>query len=56
MARSSFAISAAEEKFKQTLKADKKVVSDKKDAANKIQEKMAKLKAQRLAKKGSPSH
>ncbi len=51
MARSSFAISAAEKKFKQTLKADKKVVSDKKEAAKAIQEKMNKLKAQRLAKK-----
>ena len=44
-------VELAEKKFKQTLKADKKVVSDKKEAAKAIQEKMNKLKAQRLAKK-----
>ena len=47
--------SKAEEKFTQALKADKKVVSNKKKAAQVKLEKMAKLKALRLAKEASES-
>ena len=45
--------SMAEEKFTQTLKADKKVVSEKEKVKKVNQEKMAKLKALRLAKEAS---
>ena len=48
--QTSFLKSKAEEKFKQTLKADKKFVLDKEKAAEANQEKMARLKALRLAK------
>ena len=47
--------SKAEEKFTQALKADKKVVSNKEKAAQVKLEKMAKLKALRLAKEASES-
>ena len=50
-----FERSRAEEKFTQTLKADKKVVSEKEKAKKVNQEKMAKLKALRLAKEASES-
>ena len=53
MARSSFQRSRIEEKFTQALKADKKFVSNKEKAAQVKLEKMAKLKALRLAKKAS---
>ena len=55
MARSSFEKSRAEKKFTQALKADKKVVSEKEKAAQVKLEKMAKLKALRLAKEASES-
>ena len=45
--------SMAEEKFTQALKADKKFVSNKEKAAQVKLEKMAKLKALRLAKEVS---
>ena len=45
--------SLAEEKFTQALKADKKIVANKKKAAQVKLEKMAKLKALRLAKEAS---
>ena len=45
--------SMAEEKFTQALKADKKFVSNKEKAAQVKLEKMAKLKALRLAKEAS---
>ena len=45
----------AEEKFTQALKADKKGVSNKEKAAQVKLEKMAKLKALRLAKEASES-
>ena len=48
-----FERSKAEEKFTQTLKADKKVVSEKEKVKKVNQEKMAKLKALRLAKEAS---
>ena len=47
--------SMAEEKFTQALKADKKVVLEKEKAAQVKLEKMAKLKALRLAKEASES-
>ena len=47
--------SRAEEKFTQALKADKKFVSNKEKAAQVKLEKMAKLKALRLAKEASES-
>ena len=43
----------AEKRFKQTQKLDKKILSDKENAAKAIQEKMARLKALRLAKEAS---
>ncbi len=55
MARSSFERSRAEEKFTQALKADKKFVLEKEKAAQVKLEKMAKLKALRLAKEASES-
>ena len=55
MARSSFERSRAEEKFTQTLKADKKFVLEKEKVKKVNQEKMAKLKALRLAKEASES-
>ena len=48
--RTSFEKSRAEEKFTQALKADKKFVLEKEKAAQVKLEKMAKLKALRLAK------
>ena len=45
--------SKAEEKFTQALKADKKFVLDKEKVKKVNQEKMAKLKALRLAKEAS---
>jgi len=47
--------SMAEEKFTQALKADKKFVSEKEKVKKVNQEKMAKLKALRLAKEESES-
>ena len=47
--------SLAEEKFTQALKADKKFVSNKEKAAQVKLDKMAKLKALRLAKEASES-
>ena len=47
--------SKAEEKFTQALKADKKVVLEKEKVKKMNQEKMAKLKALRLAKEASES-
>ena len=47
--------SMAEEKFTQALKADKKFVLNKEKAAQVKLEKMAKLKALRLAKEASES-
>ena len=47
--------SKAEKKFTQALKADKKVVLEKEKAAQVKLEKMAKLKALRLAKEASES-
>ena len=51
--KASFERSKAEEKCTQTLKADKKVVSEKEKVKKVNQEKMAKLKALRLAKEAS---
>ena len=48
-----FERSRAEEKFTQALKADKKVVLEKEKVRKVNQEKMAKLKALRLAKEAS---
>ena len=53
--KTSFEKSRAEEKFTQALKADKKVVLEKEKAAQVKLEKMAKLKALRLAKEASES-
>ena len=53
--KTSFERSRAEEKFTQTLKADKKFVLEKEKAAQVKLEKMAKLKALRLAKGASES-
>ena len=50
-----FERSRAEEKFTQALKADKKFVLNKEKAAQVKLEKMAKLKALRLAKEASES-
>ena len=50
-----FERSKAEEKFTQTLKTDKKVVLEKEKATQVKLEKMAKLKALRLAKEASES-
>ena len=50
-----FERSRAEEKFTQALKADKKFVSEKEKTAQVKLEKMAKLKALRLAKEASES-
>ena len=55
MARSSFQRSRIEEKFTQALKADKKFVLEKEKVKKVNQEKMAKLKALRLAKEASES-
>ena len=55
VAKTSFEKSRAEEKFTQALKADKKFVSNKEKAAQVKLEKMAKLKALRLAKEASES-
>ena len=55
MARTSFEKSRAEEKFTQALKADKKFVLNKEKAAQVKLDKMAKLKALRLAKEASES-
>ena len=43
----------AEERFKKTQKLDKKILLDKENAAKVVQEKMARLKALRLAKEAS---
>ena len=51
--KTSFERSRAEEKFTQTLKADKKFVLEKEKVKKVNQEKMAKLKALRLAKEAS---
>jgi len=53
--KTSFERSRAEEKFTQTLKADKKFVLEKEKMKKVNQEKMAKLKALRLAKEASES-
>ena len=53
--KTSFEKSRAEEKFTQALKADKKFVLNKEKAAQVKLEKMAKLKALRLAKEASES-
>ena len=53
--KTSFEKSRAEEKFTQTLKADKKFVLEKEKVKKVNQEKMAKLKALRLAKEASES-
>ena len=53
--KTSFERSRAEEKFTQTLKADKKFVLEKEKVKKVNQEKMAKLKALRLAKEVSES-
>ena len=50
-----FERSKAEEKFTQTLKADKKFVLEKEKSTQLNLEKMAKLKALRLAKEASES-
>ena len=55
MARSSFEKSRAEKEFTQALKADKKFVLNKEKAAQVKLDKMAKLKALRLAKEASES-
>ena len=55
MAKTSFEKSRAEAKFTQALKADKKFVLEKKKTAQVKLEKMAKLKALRLAKEASES-
>ena len=51
--KTSFVRSRAEEKFTQTLKADKKFVLEKEKETQIKLEKMAKLKALRLAKEGT---
>ena len=53
--KTSFEKSRAEEKFTQALKADKKFVLEKEKAKKVNQEKMAKLKALRLAKEANES-
>ena len=53
--KTSFEKSRAEEKFTQTLKADKKFVLEKEKTTQVKLEKMAKLKALRLAKEASES-
>ena len=53
--KTSFVRSSAEEKFTQTLNADKKFVLEKEKVKKVNQEKMAKLKALRLAKEASES-
>ena len=53
--RTSFEKSRAEEKFTQTLKADKKFVLEKEKTTQVKLEKMAKLKALRLANEASGS-
>ena len=53
--RTSFEKSRAEEKFTQALKADKKFVLNKEKSAQVKLDKMAKLKALRLAKEASKS-
>ena len=53
--RASFEKSRAEEKFAQALKADKKFVANKEKATQVKLDKMAKLKALRLAKEASES-
>ena len=53
--KTSFERSRAEEKFTQTLKADKKFVLEKEKVKKVNQEKIAKLKALRLAKEASES-
>ena len=55
MARSSFERSRVEEKFKKTRKADESFVLNKEKAKRVDQEKMARLKALRLAKEASES-
>ena len=51
--KTTFERSRAEKKFTQALKADKKVVLEKEKVKKVNQEKMAKLKALRLAKEAS---
>ena len=53
VAQTSFERSRAEEKFAQALKADKKFVLNKEKSAQVKLDKMAKLKALRLAKEAS---
>ena len=53
--KTSFERSRAEEKFTQTLKADKKFLLEKEKTAKVNLKKMAKLKALRLAKEASES-
>ena len=53
--KTSFERSRAEEKFTQALKVDKKFVLEKEKVKKVNQEKMAKLKALRLAKEASES-
>ena len=53
LARSSFEKSRAEEKFKKTRKADENFVLNKEKAKQVDQEKMARLKALRLAKEST---
>ena len=53
--KTTFERSRAEKKFTQALKADKKVVSEKEKVKKVNQEKMAKLKALRLAKEACES-
>ena len=53
--KTTFERSRAEKKFTQALKADKKFVLEKEKAAQVKLEKMAKLKALRLAKEASES-
>ena len=55
LARSSFEKSRAEEKFKNIRKADENFVLNKEKAKRVDQEKMARLKALRLAKEASES-
>ena len=55
VAKTSFERSRTEEKFTQALKADKKFVLNKEKATQVKLEKMAKLKALRLAKEVSES-
>ena len=56
MARSSFERSRAEEKFAQALKADKNFVANKAKATQVKLDKMAELKALRLAKELANLH